>query len=178
MSVALANYATSGLGEKTAYLELCGHEEIKHWKEVNDKGYFMDLKIHYYPKFKKEDVSLLLTLGYDKVILDFGDDYSGFREEMLRCDRKVFLINLNPWQKFFAEKLLCTVQKENWGSIEPLYASANILKAQREEVEKKYGISVMEIPVIPDPRCIHRECFSCMDVILERAARESKKRKK
>ena len=90
--MALANYLASGLGEKTAYLELCGHGEVSHWKETNPKGYFTDIKIDYYPDLKREQIPILLNHPYEKIIMDFGDAYLNFREELLRCDGKIFLL--------------------------------------------------------------------------------------
>ena len=46
LSIALANYAASGLGEKTACLELSRHGELRHWKAVNEKNYFTDAGIN------------------------------------------------------------------------------------------------------------------------------------
>lgn len=177
LSVALANYAASGQGEKTAYLELGGHGEIAHWKKKNEKGYFTDLGIHYYPDFKREQIPILLNQEYEKIIMDFGDAYLSFREELLRCDKKVFLLNLNPWQEFAAKKLLDNLQNKDWGGIRPLYAGVNVQKTQIQNVEKNYKIQIMKIPIIENPKCIQTEEFSCMDFILEDAAAKIKRRK-
>ena len=177
MSVALSNYAASGLGENTAYLELCGHGEITHWKETKGNDYFSDSGVHYYPDFRKEDIPILLNLEYERIIMDFGDAYVSFREEILRCDRKVFLLNLNPWQKFAAEKMADTIQNKNWGGIQPLYASVNAQKDVKEEMEKKYKIQVTDIFSIPNPKRIRTESFSCMDFILGYSNANTKRRK-
>ena len=173
----MANYAASGLGEKTACLELNGHGELSHWKEYNCKGYFSDFGVHYYPEFKQEQIPVFTTRNYQKVIMDFGDAYVSFREEILRCDRKVFLLNLNPWQKFAAEKMADTIQNKNWGGIQPLYASVNAQKDVKEEMEKKYKIQVTDIFSIPNPKRIRTESFSCMDFILGYSNANTKRRK-
>lgn len=175
--MALANYAASGLSEKTAYLELHKYGEMNHWKKPNEKGYFEDFKIHYYPNFKQEQIPILLNLGYEKIIMDFGDEYSVYREEILRCDRKIFLLNLNPWQKFAAEKTAEDLQKKEWGNIHPIYASVNAQNIIKKEIEKKYGIQIMEIPFIKNPRLLQAEDFFCMDFILGQSAAKVKKRK-
>ena len=109
--------------------------------------------------------------------MDFGDAYTNFREEILRCDQKVFLLNLNPWQKFAAEKMIEDVQQKNWGDIQPLYVSVNAQKKIREEVERKHKIQIMDIFSIPDPRCVREEDFSFMDVIFGSPAAKQKRRK-
>ena len=177
MSVALANYAASGLSEKTAYLELSKYREMAHWKKTNEEGYFEEYKIHYYPDFKREQIPILLNREYEKIIMDFGDAYSVYREEILRCDRKIFLLNLNPWQKFAAEKMADEIQNKDWGNIHPIYASVNVQKTIKKEIEKKYGIQIMEIPSINNPRLLQSEEFSCMDFMLGQYAAKAKKRK-
>ncbi len=177
LSVALANYAASGLGEKTACLELGGHGELANWKMAEEEGYFTDQKIHYYPDVKKEQIPIILNRGYERIIMDFGDAYVSFREELLRCDRKVMLLNLNPWQEFAARRMLDAMGRKDWGNIKPLYAGRNAQKACKKTLEREYGVTILEIPLIPEPGRIRADEFSCMDLILGRAAGKNKRRK-
>ena len=150
--------------------------EIAHWKEAGEQGYFTDRRIHYYPNLKREQIPILLNRDYECVIMDFGDEYFDFREELLRCDRKIFLLNLNLWQKFTAEKLLCTVQKEEWGSIQPIYASVNAQYKVKQEVEKEYRIQVTEIPSILNPVCVTSDKFAYLNMILGHSAVRAKRK--
>lgn len=177
LSVALANYAASGLGEKTVYVELGGHGEIAHWKTANEQGFFTDLGVCYYPDFKREQIPVLLNQGYEKIIMDFGDVYLSFREELMRCDRKIFLLNLNPWQEFAAKKLIRTVQNDDWGGIRPIYAGVNAKELTKRAVEKEYKLQIAEVPTIQNPRCITSDAFFCMDFMLGRIAGKAKRRK-
>lgn len=177
MSAALANYAASRLGEKAAYLELNGSGEIGLWKEAREKGYFTDLSVHYYPNFKKEEIPVILNRDYDRIIMDFGENYAGFREELLRCDRKVFLLSLNFWQKPAAQKLAGALQGERWAGIRPLYAGTGAQEPVKREIEKEYGIRVSELPFIKDPRRIRTEEFACMDLVLGRSVAKTKRKK-
>lgn len=174
--MALANYAASALGEKTAYLELDGHGGMTHYKPTGEKGYFIQAGVHYYPEMKKEEIPILLNCEYEKIIMDFGDSYMSHREELLRCDRKIFLLNLNPWQEYAAKKLVYTVLSEGWGNIKPLYAGVNAQKAVKEAVERECRIDIMELPLIPNPMCIRSEEFFCMDFMLGGFAAKSKRR--
>lgn len=177
MSVALANYAAGGRNESAAYLELFGHGEMAHWNKTNEKGYFIDHKIHYYPNVQRKEIPILLNCGYEKMIMDFGDAYEEFCGEILRCDMKIFLLNLNPWQEFAAVKMVKAVQKENWGGIKPFYASVNAISSIQEKVEKEHGIEINEIPTISNPRHIRSEYFTCMDAMLGCPAAKKKKKK-
>ena len=177
MSVALANYAASGLGEKTACLELGGHGELSRWKAANKEGYFTDKKIHYYPEFLKEQIPILINCEYEKIVMDFGDAYISCQGELLRCDRKIVLLNLNHWQEFAARKMIERILSGEWGNAAPVYAAVNSISSVKKSVERDYKISVLEIPRISDPRCIRSEEFPCMDQILGREAKGYKKRK-
>lgn len=175
--MALANYAASGLDEKTAYLELNGHGEIGNWKHAGKDGYFTDLKIHYYPNLKKEAIPIILNRDYERIIMDFGDAYDAFREEMLRCERKVFLLNLNFWQKYAAEKMADSIQGKNWGGIQPFYASMGAQEEVKKAMEKEYGMRIYEIPFIPNSKHVRAEEFECMDFILGRSVAKTKRKK-
>ncbi len=175
--MALANYAVSGLGEKTACVELNGHRELAHWKAAGAEGYFVDQGVCFYPDFQKERIPILLNQNYDRIILDFGDAYLSCREEILRCDRKVFLLSLSAWQKFAAGNLIRTVQNEDWARIRPLYASVNTPEAERKAAEREFRIPIMKIPVIEQPHCVKAEEFSCLDIVLERNAAEHRRKK-
>lgn len=175
--MALANYAASGLGEKTAYLEICGHGEISHWKELRQTECFTDRGVDYYPDLKREEIPILMNCRYENLILDFGDAYLSFREELLRCGRKVFLLNLNYWQKFAAEKMICAANEERWGGIEPFYMSVNAQKDIKKKVEKKYAIEIMEAPLLMNPRSVPADLFPCMDSVLGNPVAGKKQRK-
>lgn len=133
---------------------------------MNHKGYFTDLKIDYYPDVTREQIPILMNRQYENIIMDFGDAYLNFREELLRCDRKIFLLNLNFWQKFAAEKMICATEEERWGGIEPFYISVNAQKDIKKKVETKYAVKIMDAPLLPNPRSVPAEIFPCMDSIL------------
>lgn len=175
--MALANYAASGLGEKTACLELGGQQEFGRWKTAGREGYFTEAGIDYYPGLDKTQIPMLLNCGYEIIIMDFGDDYRNASGELLRCDRKIILLSLNPWQEFAARKLVQTVQSAEWGNAVPVYAGVHIQKPVKKALEKEFGISVLTLPVIPDPVCIRAEEFPCMDLILGRRTENNKRKK-
>lgn len=177
LSVALANYAASGLGEKTACLELSGRGEFGHWKAAGAEGYFVDRGIHFYPDFPEREMPILMNRDYERIILDFGEDYVRCREEILRCHRKIFLLNLNPWQMSAAEKLISTVQGDNWKGIRPCYASLHTDRARKKAMEKKFGIRIEELPILNQPCCIPAEAFACLDGLLAHHAAVPKKKK-
>ena len=166
MAISLANYAASGLLEKSAYIEAGGKGELSHWKRPNEQGYFKEKRVHYYPDVKMEDIPIILNREYERIIFDFGEKYLLFREEILRCDQKIFLMNLNIRQNFAAEKLLRELRKEDWGKTSPLFASAFAIPGEKQKMEKTFRIHIMDIRGIPNAFCISRDTFPMMNRLL------------
>lgn len=166
LAISLANYAASGRLEKTAYIEAGGGGELAHWRKPGELGFFEEKRVHFYPGIKKEDIPILLNREYEKIIFDFGERYLLFREEILRCDQKIFLLNLNVWQKFAAEKLLLELREEDWGGVEPLFASAFASERVKREVQKEFQIHIMEIAGISDAFSLSYKSFSMMNRLL------------
>lgn len=175
LSISLANYAVSGRLEKSAYIEAGGHGELSHWKVAGESGFFEEKGVHFYPDVKKEDIPIILNRDYDKIIFDFGEKYLFFREEILRCDQKIFLLNLNVWQRSAAEKLLLELRKQSWGSVVPLFASAFSSGKIKNQIEKEYQIRIVEIPGIRDAFSLSSESFSMMDRFLAETIPAKKK---
>lgn len=172
----MANYAASGLGEKTACVEVQGHGQLSQWKTVKDSGYFTDRGVYYYPNYAKDRIPMLLNQDYEKIILDFGDAYISCREEILRCDRKLFLLNLNPWQCSAARYLIRTVQKEEWGHIQPVFGSVCASPKIKKAVEKEFQIRIEAVPLLEEPCCIPGSAFAGMHLFIGSAAAKKQKR--
>lgn len=164
------------MGEKTAYVEVGGHDELGRWNLPAEEGYFQYQGVYYYPKFQKEKIPVLLNQDYEKIIIDFGDEYQMFRDEILRCDVKIFFLNLNPWQYFAAEKLLNELEKAEWGNITPIFASVAAVEKEKKRAEHMFGIRIEQIPIINNPLCVEMIQFSCLEQILRFPA--AKKRRK
>lgn len=148
---------------------------MSHWKIAGESGFFEEKGVHFYPDVKKEDIPIILNRDYDKIIFDFGEKYLFFREEILRCDQKIFLLNLNVWQRFAAEKLLLELGKQNWGSVDPLFASAFSSGKIKNQVEKEYRIRIMEISDIQNAFLLSPESFSMMNRLLAESIPAKKK---
>lgn len=172
----MANYAASGLGEKTACVEIHGHGQLSQWKTAGSKGYFKDKSVYYYPDFHKDRIPILLNSDYERIILDFGDAYIDCRKEIMRCDRKIFLLNLNPWQQSAAKYLIRTVKKEEWGHIQPVFGSVKASKEVRMAVEKEFQIHIEAIPLLEESCCIPGEAFSGLNHLIGFTAAKKRNR--
>ena len=165
--MALANYCASGRNERTAYVEVYGHGELSQWKKANDEGFFKEQDVYYYPDYGKERIAKMLNMDYDRIIMDFGDAYLSHREEIMRCDKKIFLLSLSPWQKFSSTYLIRTVKNEEWGSIRPVFASVAASENEIKEVEREFKIEVEQIPIMRNPCCIPGNVFSELENFLD-----------
>lgn len=167
MAVCLANYAASGLGETTAYLELNQRDEIKYWKEVNKEGYFLEKGVHYYPKIRKERIPLLMNQNYDRIIFNIGTCYVEYREEILRCEQKIFLLAARTWQKYDTDKLLAELKGSSWGGFEPILTIGKEGESVRRNMEKDYGITLHPFPDIENVEKIKAEEFQKLHFFLD-----------
>lgn len=166
LAISLANYGASGRLEKCAYIEADGHGELSHWRKPGELGFFEEKRVHYYPDVKKEDIPIILNRDYEKVIFDFGEKYLSFREEILRCDQKIFLLNLNVWQKFAAGRLLMELKEQDWDSITPLFASSFASETVKSQIEREYQIKVLKLSGLEDAFRVHSQSFSLMNRLL------------
>lgn len=129
-------------------------------------GFFEEKRVHYYPDVKKEDIPIILNRDYEKVIFDFGEKYLSFREEILRCDQKIFLLNLNIWQKFAAERLLLELKEQDWDSVTPLFVSFHDNEKVKSQIEREYQIKVLKLSGIEDAFGVSAQSFSLMNRLL------------
>lgn len=153
-----------------------GHGQLSQWKKANDEGYFMEQGIYYYPDFGKDKIPMLLNMEFDKIIMDFGDAYLSYREEIMRCDRKIFLLSLNPWQNFAAKYLVRTVKNEEWGGIQPVFGAVAASEGIKREVEREYQIHIRHVPVLPEPCCIPGSAFADLGALLSSASVQKEKK--
>lgn len=149
---------------------------MSHWKRAEKEGYFPEKKVHYYPDVKREDIPIILNRDYERIIFDFGDQYLLFREEILRCDQKIFMMNLNTWQVYAAQKLLQELGEQNWGGIVPFFACVHGFPGEKRKIEKTFQIKIMEISGIQNPFSIPGAFFSIMDLLLAHSVKGKKKR--
>ncbi len=149
---------------------------MSHWKSAGEMGYFTEKGVHYYPDVKRRDIPIILNRDYQRVIFDFGEKYLLYREEILRCDIKIFLMNLNIWQIFAAKKMLRELKEPEWGEVEPLFASAFASPKEKQKIEKEFHVSVTEITNIPDSFAIPGSLFATMNRLLAYTVSEKKKR--
>lgn len=165
LTIALANYLQSGLGKKTAVIEMSGQNDLKGMLQKECKGKQKLLNVHYFTDICVGKIPEIMNSGYEVFVLDLGGDYAAAREEFLRCDRKIVIGSISPWRICAYEHFIeNTIASENYELWEFLVLFANLLDKKR--IQKRYGMHMMSIPCIENPFCLKKEDIMFLQKII------------
>lgn len=168
----LANYITSKMKKTTAIVEAGnGRKDFakihKACYGVNkDFGIKFELfGVSYYYNINSLLLSEIYNLGYEYIILDFGNDYECAKEELLRCGIKIITGSLNEWKiesfKGLMEKSCSELSKSRW-----IYTALFGNDKDTKKIKKTYNITLLSTPFEPDPFLIHSSSFEFFSKIL------------
>lgn len=150
LSIAMANYMQSGLGRKTALIELSGRCELRDMIQKEGGKNQTLLGICYYTDICVGQIPEIMNSRYEVFVLDLGSDYRSVREEFLRCDRKIIARSISPWKvsayEHFLKEITATENYESW---EFLALFANML--DKKKIQKRCGVRLISIPWIENP---------------------------
>lgn len=156
LAIALANYLQSGMGKKTAFIELSGKNELKEMIQKEGKGKKKLLGVSYFTDINTEKIPEIMNSKYEAFVLDLGSDYTAAREEFLRCDRKIVIGSISPWKIFAYEHFIKNViVAENYESWEFLVLFANL--SDKKKVQKRYEMHLASVPWIENPFYLKKE---------------------
>lgn len=156
LAVAMANYLQSGLGRRTALIELSGKHELRDMirKEGGKKQKL--LGVQYYTDICVGKIPEIMNSRYEAIVLDLGADYTAAREEFLRCDRKIVTGSISPWKISAYEHFLKNIiASENYEAWEFLVLFANLL--DKKKIQKRCGVHMVSIPWIENPFYLKKE---------------------
>ncbi len=165
LTIALANYMHSGLGRRTAIIELSGKNELETMirKEGNKNQNLVG--IHYFTDIGVGKIPEIMNSRYEVFVLDLGADYVAAREEFLRCDRKIVVGSISPWRVSAYEHFLKKVmESENITAWEFLILFANL--SDKKRIQKRYGMQMISIPRIENPFYLKKEDMMFLQKII------------
>lgn len=165
LTIALANYMHSGLGRRTAIIELSGKHELETMirKEGNKNQNLVG--IHYFTDIGVGKIPEIMNSRYEVFVLDLGADYAAAREEFLRCDRKIVVGSISPWRVSAYEHFLKKVmESENITAWEFLILFANL--SDKKRIQKRYGMQMISIPRIENPFYLKKEDMMFLQKII------------
>ncbi len=156
LAIALANYLQSGLGRRTALLELSGKNDLKEMMlRVGDKKQKL-LGVRYYTGICVGKIPEIMNSRFEAFVLDLGADYTLAREELLRCDRKIVVGSTCPWRSSaYGHFLKNVIATENFEAWEFLSVFANM--QDKKNVQKRFGVHLLSVPFIENPFYLKKE---------------------
>ena len=163
---------SEGLGLKTAYLHCQNSKDIaylyNYFHSLNERGRggaFTVANATFYPYVSSEMIAHILARGYDSVVLDFGKDYSEYKEEFLRCDKKITVGSLLPWKRYYLEEFIRKSENVT-GSAEWIYAvthtDSKTVAKEAKQLQKKLFV----IPYLEDPFYLSSEAMNITKSII------------
>ena len=105
-TLALAATEVFGQEGKAALVELDGKNDLGKWKMWQEEHgrYLENIKygfrcddIDYYPNADNDTLLYVLNLGYQIIVMDFGNFKNGFENDFKKCNKKVLLGNYCVW---------------------------------------------------------------------------------
>lgn len=172
LAIALSNLCHSKLHKKTALLELHKRNTLAaipsetrlpcRCSFIGSRTVFCIHGVDYYPCVTPDELPGLYNQGYHILILDFGNASECYTNEFLRCDKKLVIGSLAPWNIVQYRDLLESLSHyTNLG--EGFYCLTRTESPKQiRNFSRLYHISLNSIPFIPDPFYIKKEHFSIL----------------
>lgn len=156
LTIALANYLQSGMGKKTAVIELSGQNALKDMIQEEGNERHELLGIHYFTDVSIGKIAEVINSRYEAFVLDLGGDYAAAHEEFLRCDRKIVIGSISPWRITAYERFLKNIiASENYERWEFLVYLPNLV--DKKSIQKRYGVNMISVPLIENPFYLKKE---------------------
>ncbi len=154
----LAFYHGEELGRRTALLECNRHQDMLliqkayEWKR-EDAFSFSFHQITCYKEVGRNQVAEIYGEDYESIILDFGIDFAGNREEFLRCGVKIVIGGRSEWdlQKLiqFAKASEDIRGSNSWLYFIPLAKEKTITRVSNEIKRRVRPVPDIEEPTVP-----------------------------
>lgn len=158
LGILLANYLSEYAGCRTAFLECQPQKDIQYLQdyifgETEDRQEREVFKIHqvtFHNNIKDQEIAEILGDAYDCVILDLGTDFLRYKNEFLRCDKRIIVSSLAIWKRHELERFVKSTEhikfSNQWIYAIPFGQSKDINKSVKDLKRKFYGV-----PYEPDP---------------------------
>lgn len=166
-TIALANYCASKLCRSTACLELNQTGAFRRLTQFSSaslsqiKGHSVIsiYDVDYYPELFCTDIPEIYNIGYCYLLFDFGILTEETYNELLRCDHKIIIGSLVPWNadcyhNFFQKYIYRQKTREGFYYL-VLFGG----KKDMHDFSGKRHIYMRQLPFLKNPFCIEKEHF-------------------
>lgn len=163
-AILMANYMVSVCRFRCAVLEWNEHGDFERMERickgsVSEKNYFSVLDVDYYKCSGPEKLLFCMSEGYDRIIIDFGDDFFKQKIEFLRCDKKHVIAALSEWQiegfLEFVREMKAEAGYKSWN-----YVVSFGSEETRRQIKKKLKLPIRRIPLSEDPFALNRQLIA------------------
>lgn len=151
----IAMYLSERLGEETALLERNSHGDFQRIQNTyawsnEETGHFSFHQLTCFKEVMDKQYDLILNQSYENIVLDFGLGNNSNLDEFLRCNIKIIIGGLAPWNQ---EKLIEFVsgREEVFKNRSIIYIIPSSNKWLSNRLSRKLYGQVYEIPYEREP---------------------------
>jgi len=158
-SVMLVNYLAGYQRRNTALLEwnsngdFASMEYICKGRQKKEKPYRI-LEVDYYKNAGAKELMDVLKIGYQNIVIDFGDIGDVPCPDFLRCDRQFLIGSFSEWREGCFREF---VRKHGTGKKSWDYLSVFGSEETRREFKRRPGVMVSKIPFSADAFVVTEE---------------------
>lgn len=113
IALTLANYLSSKLGMKTAYIELNASNQISCLSKAPEKKMFSYRGISFFPNATPASLADILNGNYRYFVIDVGVLNTYTTKEFFRCDKQFLICSSSKWRLPYEKEKLETLLKNN-----------------------------------------------------------------
>lgn len=136
VSVLLANYYAGFVKKKTAYISLASVNDyicIRDYYRCNEtKGGFVLYDVMYSNGTGKSDIADLVSKGYDIIIINVGNKFLKYQDEIKRCSYRIVCGRINPFDNNSLCEFIKSHTDEKWTYLVECWESSSIRAFERE----------------------------------------------
>lgn len=168
LCIALANYASSKHGQKTACLEMNDSAAFLQLSPCSARHCFSIYGVDYYPSVRQDEIPELMNRGYQYCLLDFGVLNTSVFDEFLRCDKKFLIGSAALWKRNCFSHIF--QQYPEMKSMEFFYCMIQF--GEKKDIlkfAKTLSLSVWQflpVPFLQNPFHIAKEYFNFFEKLL------------
>lgn len=158
-SIMLVNYLSGYQRKNTALLEWNPSDDLENMESVctgrrkTEKPYRV-LDADYYKHAGTRELSDVMKLGYQNIVIDFGDIGEMPCPDFLRCDRQFLIGSFSEWREGRFREF---VRKHGTGKKSWNYLAVFGSEETRREFRRRPGIMVARIPFSADAFVVTEE---------------------
>jgi hypothetical protein len=173
LAIMLGNYINAKLNKSVAILELnhtLAFEELRGGyvdKHQENHGFssFSISGVTYYHEVEKDLLGMIYSQKLDYLVIDYGETEIGHTQEFLKCNIKIVVGNLNPWNSsrlvWYMESFIAMDYMEKIKYVTKFGTYGDV-----RQIRNIYKTNISAAPFEPDPFLIHGCNFEFLDKLL------------